>query len=317
MGETIVQQCRGLIVDESDDWAIVSHPFDKFFNVGEINASTIGWHSARVYEKLDGSLMSLYFYDGAWQVASSGVPDGGGPFGTRSGFTMASGFREIWRDLGLELPGAEFAGWWFGFEMMTPWNRVIVPHATPKIVCIGARDASGQEVRPAALAFGWPNVASYPLQNLDDVMRAAQVIHPSEGEGFVVCDDQFRRVKIKAPQYVALHHLRDQVSVPRMLELVQQGEGDEFLAYFPDFRAQFLQIQKHYETLIAQIENDYREIQHIAEQRDFAEAAKTRRLPGALFALHKGKAADAREFLHDAPVSALMKWLNLREELGS
>ena len=36
----------------------------------------IDWGTARVYEKLDGSLMTLYRYGGAWQVASSGLPDG-------------------------------------------------------------------------------------------------------------------------------------------------------------------------------------------------------------------------------------------------
>ena len=311
-----MQQCRGLIVDEADDWAIVSHPFDKFFNAGEAGASEIDWHSARVYEKLDGSLMSLYFYDGAWQVASSGVPDAGGPFGTRSGFTMAQGFWEIWRDLGLDLPTQDFAGWWFGFEMMTPWNKIIVPHETSKLVCIGARAANGREVRSESLDFDWPTVVSYPLQTLDDVLAAAENIHPTQGEGFVVCDDCFRRVKIKSPQYVALHHLRDQLSIPRMLDLVRQGEGEEFLAYFPDFGMQFQQIQKRYDALVAQIESDYREIENIAEQRDFAEAAKTRRLPGALFALRKGKVANAREFLSGAPLSTLIAWLGLREEIN-
>jgi hypothetical protein len=74
MAEPIVQQCRGLIVDESRDWEAVCHPFDKFFNANEPLAAPIDWASARVFEKLDGSLMSLYFYGGAWQVASSGGP---------------------------------------------------------------------------------------------------------------------------------------------------------------------------------------------------------------------------------------------------
>src|ERR1019366_8453836 len=79
MNEPIVQQCRGIILDESNDWAVVSYPFDKFFNYGEPNAAKIDWANTRVLEKLDGSLMTLYWYADQWRVASSGTPDAGGP----------------------------------------------------------------------------------------------------------------------------------------------------------------------------------------------------------------------------------------------
>ncbi len=81
MGEKIVQQCRGIVLDRSQDWAIVSYPYDKFFNYGEGHRATVNWSTARVYEKLDGSLMTLYFYEGAWHVQSSGTPDAGGEVG--------------------------------------------------------------------------------------------------------------------------------------------------------------------------------------------------------------------------------------------
>jgi tRNA splicing ligase len=78
MTEPIVQQCRGLIVDEADDWRIVSRAYDKFFNHGEPNAANIDWATASVEEKLDGSLMMLYHYRDQWRVSSSGLPDAAG-----------------------------------------------------------------------------------------------------------------------------------------------------------------------------------------------------------------------------------------------
>src|SRR4051812_12696961 len=54
MHEPVVQECRGLIVDEADGWRVVSRSYDKFFNFGEPNAPAIDWSSAKVYEKLDG-----------------------------------------------------------------------------------------------------------------------------------------------------------------------------------------------------------------------------------------------------------------------
>src|SRR5689334_13224443 len=62
MGERIVQECRGLILDEGHDWKVIAFPYTKFFNHGEGHAAPIDWGTAKVYEKLDGSLMTLYSY---------------------------------------------------------------------------------------------------------------------------------------------------------------------------------------------------------------------------------------------------------------
>lgn len=48
--EPIVRECRGLILDESEGWCVVSRSFDKFFNHGEGHAAPIDWSSARVQE---------------------------------------------------------------------------------------------------------------------------------------------------------------------------------------------------------------------------------------------------------------------------
>lgn len=57
--KNIVQECRGIILDENDDWKVVSYPFKKFFNYEEelSNSSQLHWDRARVYEKLDGCFL--------------------------------------------------------------------------------------------------------------------------------------------------------------------------------------------------------------------------------------------------------------------
>lgn len=68
--DPIVCECRGIVLDENDNWNVVSRAFDKFFNHGEGHAANIDWDTARVQEKLDGSLCVMYHYDGAWHVAN-------------------------------------------------------------------------------------------------------------------------------------------------------------------------------------------------------------------------------------------------------
>jgi hypothetical protein len=88
----VVRECRGTILDESKDWgkvlseillnllsAIVTYPYEKFFNYGETNAAKLDWSNpVKVTEKTDGSLLILYWYKGKWRVSSSGIPDGTG-----------------------------------------------------------------------------------------------------------------------------------------------------------------------------------------------------------------------------------------------
>src|SRR5580704_18173365 len=57
--EQIVRECRGLILDEANDWKIVNRSFDKFFNYGEGHAANIDWDSAKCLEKMDGSLIQM------------------------------------------------------------------------------------------------------------------------------------------------------------------------------------------------------------------------------------------------------------------
>lgn len=54
MKEKIVQESRGIILDEAEDWEVVSRGFNKFFNYEEFLAAPIDWASAVIQEKLDG-----------------------------------------------------------------------------------------------------------------------------------------------------------------------------------------------------------------------------------------------------------------------
>ena len=77
MDNPVVQECRGIILDEADDWRVIARPFTKFYNYGEPNAASIDWTTARVQEKVDGSLCAFYHYKGDWHVATTGTPDAG------------------------------------------------------------------------------------------------------------------------------------------------------------------------------------------------------------------------------------------------
>jgi hypothetical protein len=245
MHEPIVQECRGIVVNTETN-IVMAWPYNKFWNLGEPLAAAIDWSTARVQEKLDGSLMILYHDDTYWQVASSGTPLAGGAFGTNER-TFADAFWHTFEALGMRLP-QRFGDLLtcFMFELCSPANRIIVKYDKPRIVLHGARylqtgvELGREALETYASRHNWELVKEFPLSSADDCLAAAAALDPMQGEGFVVVDANFNRVKIKSPRYVALHHLRGngESSVRRIIELWQAGETDELLAHFPEMRAE-------------------------------------------------------------------------------
>jgi len=133
----IVQECRGLIVDENS-WKIVVFPYRKFFNYMETQAAKINWNEkVQVQEKVDGSLATLYWYNGAWHVASSSVPDGSGSLKT-VGISFADLFWDVWKNLKYELP--KHKNRCYMFELLSPRNTIIVRPTREAIILHGVRN---------------------------------------------------------------------------------------------------------------------------------------------------------------------------------
>ena len=325
LGDPLVQECRGIILDEANDWAVVSYPYNKFFNHGETLASEIDWDTARVYEKVDGSLMTLYFWDGEWRVASSGSPDAGGEvYGTNLHFKEL--FWKVWNDLGYELPSDNERGMCFMFELCSNFNKIVVQHPKPRIIFHGARKLDTfQEMKPEGIANAhyWEIVKSFPLQTLDQILATCDEIKPHEGEGYVICDADFNRIKVKTPQYVAISHLRDGMGSRRMLEIVRVGEGEEVLAYFPEFLPMHDEIKERYDAYVQSIRDEWDKVKDMprgleeaevrAYQKDFAMAVKDIGCKGILFSLRDGKYESIREALLNMNVKHLMEILKVKE----
>ena len=309
--EPLVCEARGMILDEADDWRVVCTRFSKFFNYGEGHAAQIDWNTARVQEKVDGSLMTLYFYDNKWHVATSGSPDASGQVGDWP-FTFAELFWKTFNEMGLKLPLNTDLN--HSFELTSQWNRVVVPHKGATLTLIGLFDrVTGNEFVDHNTTY--PMVKSFKLSSFEDILASFAGIDPLSQEGYVVVDANFNRVKIKHPGYVALHHLKDGFGPRRIVEIIRASETSEVLTYFPEWTEQFNESQKRYDNLVNALQNLYDEIKDIPVQKDFALALQARgpAVPAALYQLRAGRIDSVKQHLADMPIQALMKVLGLKD----
>lgn len=280
MAEPIVQQCRGMVVD-SERRAVMAWGYDKFWNLGETMAAPIDWASARVQEKLDGSLMQLYWdeQDCRWNVATSGHPTANGSFGA-SDITFREAFWRTYESCDLELPPDGWKGATFLFELCDTPNRVVVQHDEPRLVLHGARRIkTGVEAQRGALEaiatmLGAEIVREFPIASAAECLAAADALNPLEQEGFVVVDRHFNRVKVKSPRYVILHHMKGEATRRRAIELWQTGETAELLAHFPEMAATIQPVQDELDRIAEQAARDFAENLPRPTRKDFALAVK-------------------------------------------
>ena len=201
---------------------MVAFGYTKFFNYGEeTRVDDIDWGTARVTEKLDGTLILLYYYDDAWQVATTGRADASGEVSgaKKQQTSFADLFWSTFRQLGYRLPTCD-GRFCYLFELMTRHNQVVVKHEKPRIVLHGIREVGvfpypEHLPEPFAAEYGWEVARTFPLSQLSEVLAACEPLEGTEAEGFVVTDQDFHRLKVKAASYVRLAHLKGRLENSR------------------------------------------------------------------------------------------------------
>jgi len=221
--DKVTLQCRGLVTDNNGD--VVAYPFKKFFNIEENRHTPT--ENFEVYEKMDGSLGILFFYEGKWVVA------------TRGSFTSTQAVkaREL-LDTKYNLESIP-KGYTTLFEIIYPENRIVVDYGDEeKLVVLGMTNRfNGKELDYESLVnmhseSGIPVVKRY--DGIKDYSTLKGMIE-SNAEGFVVKFSNGDRMKIKGEEYLRLHKIMTNVSTTGVWELLSNG-GDinEFLKDVPD-----------------------------------------------------------------------------------
>lgn len=316
MSELIVQQARGIILDESDNWRIVARGFDKFFNYGEGHAADIDWTTAKVQEKYDGSLIQVYEYNNCWNISTTGSPDASGFVSATKDLTFEDLFLHTYEAIGGALPKItpENINTTYLFELMTPYNQVVVPHGEGKLVLLAARNrVTGQFIN--AYLPRIPNVREYPLTTINEILESFKTIDGLKQEGYVVVDASGNRLKVKHPQYVAMHHLRNNMGPKWLAKVILTGESPEFLSVFSEYGAQLEEIKGRYLSLISDIETAYSKNKDLESQKDFALAVKGFPYANTLFALRAGKTPSVKQWLaEEKNFKSALLLLNVKDE---
>jgi len=298
----IVREARGLILEDVT-FKSVCIPFFKFFNYGETNTDEINWNTARVQEKLDGSLIKLWFYDDEWRISTNGTIDAKDA-NLSSNVSEYQNYYDLFlvalRGTSIQLHELD-RQYTFMFELMSPYNRVVVPHKDIQIRHIGTRcNTTLEEVN---VDIGVQKPKSYSFRSIEECIEIAKELSFTQ-EGYVVVDDNWCRIKVKSPAYVVVHHLANNnvITKKRIVDLIRLNEYSEFLVYFPEYKDAVEDIRKKISIFISDMDwciECQQEIKNkkTINRKKFAEFAQTTRCPDILYKWLDGKISNTQEWL--------------------
>ena len=244
---SLVREARGIIFKEGRWQTPVCWAFNKFGNYGESYAPDIDWSTAFVTEKIDGSLIKIW-WDNEWHISTNGTIDAfkaelGDARMHDFGYYFLEALGKYYNSFGEFVSGLETHRTYM-FELVGPYNRVVVPYDEPDLYFLGARtNSSGEEFYCSELVAGalglgkFKRPAHYSLTSLDDCIKAAE-LKTWDDEGFVVADANNNRVKIKSPAYVLAHFMRNNNVITRkhIIRVIIENETAEFLCYAADYK---------------------------------------------------------------------------------
>jgi RNA ligase len=285
--DEVTLMCRGLVTDNTRD--IVATPFQKFFNIEEGKFEPTD--TFEVYEKMDGSLGIIFWYEGQWVVA------------TRGSFTsdQAIKAKELLKKYNTDIM---FRHLTFCFEVLYKNNRIVVDYGDYEgLVLLGTFDKNGKEYDVEMWReYGFDVVKKY--DGINDYKELKQMVK-NDQEGFVVKFSNGDRIKVKGVEYLRLHKIMTNVTTTGVWEYLRNGEDvmeilkdvpDEFYdkikTYVRDLKYSYFQISEDVgKKFDGKMYGKYNDKEPIEDRKEFAEWVFTqpKHMSGILFRMFDKK----------------------------
>ena len=264
--------------------------FPKFFNYEELVAldTSLPDLPFRVYEKLDGSLGILYFYNGIPYIATRGS------FDSAQAVHATKVLHESYKDI---LPLLDSSKTYL-FEIIykdNSSNLVVDYGSLDDIILLAVIDTStGSEDDIENYASLFKLAPSYP--SVTDFLAFRNEQNHSNREGFVVKYSNNFRVKLKFEEYFKAHSVKNHLNIKSVFDAIQRDTVDQLRSNIQASCSEETLI--YFESLLSTLQQKYAEIEFMClseyrddhvSRKDAATYFMSCSYPKILFAMYDGK----------------------------
>ena len=242
--DPVIQESRGIIIDTSIP-KVVCFPFRKFGEYAENYVDTIDWSTAVAQEKIDGSIIKLWYNEKTkeWVFSTNRCIYAEDTPNYRSDIYLtvmdviksATNYPEIETAIKCKCLDKELT---YIFELVSPEFEVVIHYDVPYLYHIGTRrNCDGTEIN-ADIEVGFTKIGKpqvFPeIRSLDYAIFSADEINESSDnkihecllEGFVIVDKDFHRIKVKSTVYTMMHNLinNGDLSEEKLIKLIIENK---------------------------------------------------------------------------------------------
>ena len=341
--EPMCREARGIIIQKKGrKYRLVRIAFTKFFCVGDPNAKRDLYKLAHrkqwfVEEKIDGSLITLAWWDNKWHVSTSGNIDAyKAPLSFANGdiqnfgklFEYASKGKIDYKQLNKRFT--------YIFELVGLENKVVVPYEVEDIYYLGRRNnntllevpyfkdnCAGVEdcKRPKCRVV---DISKNPKKIIKELQREVNSFTKDQEhfEGYVISDSSLKtRVKMKSSKYLELSSQKGDgvFSARKILLMIKDHKDDDVLSSFPEYKPQFDDIRNKLSNWMIELKNDIDEMKSLKfeSRKDLAMWAKEKSFSSILFAAYNTENSDMdwiEKEVYKIKIDNLLMYIGVRKD---
>lgn len=341
--EPMVREARGIIIQKKGrKYRLVRIAFTKFFCAGDPNAKRDLYKLAHrkqwfVEEKIDGSLITLAWWDNKWHVSTSGNIDAyKAPLSFANGdiqnfgklFEYASKGKIDYKQLNKRFT--------YIFELVGLENKVVVPYEVEDIYYLGRRNnntllevpyfkdnCAGVEdcKRPKCRVV---DISKNPKKIIKELQREVNSFTKDQEhfEGYVISDSSLKtRVKMKSSKYLELSSQKGDgvFSARKILLMIKDHKDDDVLSSFPEYKPQFDDIRNKLSNWMIELKNNIDEMKSLKfeSRKDLAMWAKEKSFSSILFAAYNTENSDMdwiEKEVYKIKIDNLLMYIGVRKD---
>jgi len=216
--DSLVMEARGLILSRPN-YKILARSFKRFWNFdNDPNKKNFDILKAICYEKIDGSLISIYYDGKQWEISTKGTAYAEGNLGSNESKTYRQLFLETLK-LPFDFITKNFLNknHTYVFEIVSPEIRIVTPYSENDLYLLTiVNNHNGKEdnrisIQNLAKKLKVKVPRIFKFNTIEQIINSLKTL-PVLEEGYVChIPESNWRIKIKNPGYLAIAHLRQMV----------------------------------------------------------------------------------------------------------
>lgn len=265
----LLRDCRGTIINKANN-RIIAFPIKGKYTNNEF-FNNVSWDNCVVEESIDGTLITLYYFNDKWQISTKGTLDAKCRWSGNRYFRDI--FMEVCNDIELNFEKLKH-NFTYSFVLCHPDCRNVTQYKSGDLYHISSRNIDTLHECDENIGVKKPRILKLDMHNdlgvnnYDELIQVVKTID-YHTEGYMLYSkDRKYRTKIYGLEHLRIKQLKgdNPNTFVKLLEMrnkykageYQADDLEEYFTYFPEHRVKYDQIEEKLDRVSKELYDYYR-----------------------------------------------------------